>query len=276
MKQHAIPQNVLDVEFKLFTKFTLKEFAYLAIGVGIGGLFLYLTVGKQMPAIIGIPAFLIFSAIGVFLSLVPINDQPADKFIQNYITAITNPTQRVWKSKEQEDIAQKPGVKPSKDGTLIAKHIKERPKIIGSGISESKILEETSENVKAIDKEIEEAEKATTIKQVNANNILINSENISKYQFNIKGFENIPGNINLWLSTKDYKPISNVIAQLKDSSGNLLYANKTGTNGYFLTNKRWNPDKYVVEFESEEYKFPKVEIILTGKESNLPIKISAL
>ena len=64
MKQHAIPQNVLDVEFKLFTKFTLKEFAYLAIGVGIGGLFLYLTVGKQMPAIIGIPAFLIFSAIG--------------------------------------------------------------------------------------------------------------------------------------------------------------------------------------------------------------------
>ena len=40
MRQHAIPQNILDVEFKIFTKFTLKEFAYLGIGVGIGGVFL--------------------------------------------------------------------------------------------------------------------------------------------------------------------------------------------------------------------------------------------
>ncbi len=276
MKQHAIPQNVLDVEFKLFTKFTLKEFAYLAIGVVLGGLFLYLTVSKKIPAIIGIPIFVVFSGAGVFLALVPINDQPADKFIQNYITAITNPTQRVWKSKNQGDKAQKPGVKPSKDGTLVSKDVKERPKIIGSSISKSKIVEETSENVKAIDRQIEEAEKATIIRQVDANKISINSENISNYQFNIKGFENIPGNINLWLSTKDYQPIPNVVAQLKDSSGNLLYANKTGSNGYFLTNKRWNPDKYVVEFESGEYKFPKVEIILTGRESNLPIKISAL
>ncbi len=65
MKQHAIPQNVLDVEFKLFTKLLLKEFAYLAIGVGIGGLFLYLTVSKKIPAIIGIPIFVVFSGAGV-------------------------------------------------------------------------------------------------------------------------------------------------------------------------------------------------------------------
>ncbi len=86
----------------------------------------------------------------------------------------------------------------------------------------------------------------------------------------------MPGNINLWLSTKDFKPIPNVVTQLKDSKGNLLYANRTGNNGYFLTNQKWNPNKYVVEFESEQYTFPKVEIMLTGNESKLPIKITAL
>ena len=40
MKQHPIPQNVLDVEFKLFTKFTVREFAYIAIGFGFGGIFI--------------------------------------------------------------------------------------------------------------------------------------------------------------------------------------------------------------------------------------------
>jgi hypothetical protein len=57
MRQHAIPQNILDVEFKLFTKFTLKEFAYLAIGLGIGGIMIYLVVSGIIPPILGIPIF---------------------------------------------------------------------------------------------------------------------------------------------------------------------------------------------------------------------------
>ena len=99
MRQHPIPQNILDVEFKLFTKFTLKEFAYLAIGLGIGGLLVYLMVGHTIPAIIGIPGLILSAGSGIFLGLVPINDQDADVFIKNYVNAITTPTQRVWLSK---------------------------------------------------------------------------------------------------------------------------------------------------------------------------------
>ncbi len=61
MRQHAIPQNILDVEFKIFTKFTLKEFAYLGIGVGIGGVFLYFTT-KDSSWYVGVPLFILFSA----------------------------------------------------------------------------------------------------------------------------------------------------------------------------------------------------------------------
>lgn len=276
MKQHAIPQNVLDVEFKLFTKFTLKEFAYLAIGVGLGGLILYLTVGGQIPGLIGIPFFILSSLAGIFLSLVPINDQPADKFIQNYIKAITSPTQRTWISKRDPQNRLKPGVKPSEDGKLIAKDSKEkRKKIIGAQPVKPTFEEPVSVVQEEIDKELDALENSGP-KSIDPSNILITEDNISQYQFSAKGLENLPGNINLWICTKDFKPISNIVVSLKDEKGNLLYANKTGGNGYFLTNKKWIPGRYHVEFSSEEFALPTVEIFLSGKESNLPIKITAI
>lgn len=275
MKQHAIPQNVLDVEFKLFTKFTLKEFAYLALGIGFGGLILYLTIGKTIPPILGIPIFILSSAAGIFLGLVPINEQDADKFLQSYITAITTPTQRTWISKEKGKGEVKPSVKPSKDGELIPKDIKEeKPKIIGATLPINKEDIEI-QGVKEIDEKLEEIENTST-KSINPEYILITEENISSYQFNAQGMDNLPGNINLWLCTKDFKPIPDVVTYLRDKDGKLLYANKTGKNGYFLTNRIWERGKYSIDFESRGYNFPKVEILLGNNQSKLPIKINSL
>lgn len=276
MKQHAIPQNVLDVEFKLFTKFTLKEFSYLAIGVGSGGLVLYLTVGGQIPGLIGIPIFILSSIAGIFLALVPINDQPADKFIQNYIKAITSPTQRVWISKNDPGNRAKPSVKPTEEGKLISKESKEeKKKIIGAQPLPERTEEVESEIQKEVDRELEEIENTTPL-TLNPSKLIITDENIGKYQFKPKDFENYPGNINLWICDKNYKPISGVIATLMDDSGNILYANRTGNNGYFLTNRKWKPGLYKITLESENFTLPTVDIILSGKETNLPIKISAL
>lgn len=99
MRQHAIPQNILDIEFKLFTKFTVREFVYMAIGIGFGGIFLYFYSLAQVPGIIAFPIFFFSSGLGLFLGLVNINDQKADVFLKNYIWAITHPTQRVWRNK---------------------------------------------------------------------------------------------------------------------------------------------------------------------------------
>jgi len=124
MRQHPIPQNVLDVEFKLFTKFTLKEFAYLATGVSIGGIFLYLTSRGDIPGVIGIPIFVIFAGLGTFFALVPINDQPADKAIANFFTAINRPTQRVWLNDKLKDERIKPELTTGEELN--------KPKIIGA------------------------------------------------------------------------------------------------------------------------------------------------
>lgn len=103
MKQHPIPQNILDVEFKLFTKFTVREFSYIALGIGGGGIFLYLFTRGDLPGIIAIPLFIVLAGLGLFFGLVPINEQSADVFIRNYVLAITSPTQRVWKSKDFDE-----------------------------------------------------------------------------------------------------------------------------------------------------------------------------
>lgn len=285
MKQHAIPQNVLDVEFKLFTKFTLKEFAYLALGLGIAGIIIYLMVGGSIDLLVGIPIAAVSSISGIILALVPINDQPADKFIQSYISAITLPTQRVWKSKSLGDSSEKPNLKPAEDGTLIHRDVRvKKKKIIGA--SEDLISEKEDDSDKDIfgeldsggDNNIIDTEPEETIAPIPSapTNILITSDNIQNYQFSAKGMENVPGNINIWLCDNQYKPIQDVISYLKDRNGKLLFANKTGKNGYFLTNKVWQPDHYVLEFEHNEYRFPKVEVILDDMGNKLPIKINSL
>lgn len=277
MRQHAIPQNVLDVEFKLFTKFTLKEFAYLAIGLGFGGVMIYLTVSHIIPAMLGVPVCIITSAAGIFLGLVPINDQDADKFIQSYISAINSPTQRTWLNKKMKAERIKPLVAPGNSNqTTSADNKTNKPKIIGAGINTINIFDEKEQ-----EKEISNDDKMDILQPketlpIDPNYVLITNDNISNYQFTAKGMENLPGNINLWLCTKDYKPIPNTITYLKNKEGKMLYANKTGPNGYFLTNKIWENGNYVLDFQHPQYQFPTVEIVLTNQDNRLPIKINSL
>ncbi len=106
MKAHPIPQNILDIEFKLFTKFTVREFVYMAVGLGFGGIFLLLYSNGTIPALIAIPIFLFSTGCGLFLGLVPINDQNADIFLGNYFKAITRPTQRVWRNEQFDEKVQ--------------------------------------------------------------------------------------------------------------------------------------------------------------------------
>lgn len=268
MRQHAIPQNILDVEFKLFTKFTLKEFAYLAIGIGFGGVMIYLTVNNTIPGILGFPIFVLSSGAGIFLGLVPINDQDADVFIKNYVTAITNPTQRVWLSKEMRKKRVKPEIKPTEDGNLIPKDVKkEKKKIIGGNIFPNKQTpEETVENS-------QEEEKLAPL-QMDPSLLLINKDNLKNYQFKIDSVDRLPGNINIWICTKDFKPVPNAVVYLKNNSGKIVFANRTGPNGYFLTSRIWEKGMYTVEFEHPVYKFPKLQIDLEENSSKLPIKIS--
>lgn len=276
MRQHPIPQNVLDIEFKLFTRFTLKEFAYLALGLGTGGIFIYFTVRGDIPGIVGIPIFVILAGIGAFLALVPINDQPADKAITNFFAAINKPTQRVWLNQALREQRLKPVISSVEDS---------KKKVIGTtGIGTQQKQQIFTEapgddilaegNKEQISQPVIEEKKQEQIYIPQSEYITITEENISQYQFSIKSIDKLPGNINIWLCTKENQPLSNINTYLKDSNNNILYANKTGPNGYFLSNKIYPEGLYFVEFEGIAGGAPKLRLSLSKNHSKLPLKIA--
>jgi hypothetical protein len=270
MKQHPIPQNVLDVEFKLFTKFTLKEFAYLAAGVLSGGLFLLLNRQVGLPGIIAWPAFFILSGVGAFLALVPINDQNADEFIKNFFTAINRPTQRVWLNERMKEDRTKP---------VINTDIDSKKKIIGGGTDKkSKTFQEKPgddifQTEPEIDSTSSQQEQINTVDGTNT--LIIGPQNISQYQFKIQSEDKLPGNINVWLADVNNRGLSNIPVFLKNKNGKVIFANKTGPNGYFLTNRIFPPDVYYIQFDQSTYNIPTVQLLINGNESKNPIKITA-
>lgn len=281
MRQHAIPQNVLDVEFKLFTRFTLKEFMYLAIGVGSGGIFMYLSAKGDLPGIVGIPLFVILAGAGAFLGLVPINDQDADVFITNYFNAINKPTQRVWLNESMKEKRNKPDLNTEDEKKKI---------VVGNKIAEAEtkniqyseepgddILESKDSNPVQPIQEQRTFVQSTPTPSVQSNNdiLTITEQNISNYQFNIKSVDRLPGNINIWLCTRENQPLTNVNTYLKDQSGKIMYANKTGPNGYFLSNRVYPNGIYIIEFETPLYRIKPIKLIISDSISKLPLKIIA-
>jgi hypothetical protein len=98
VETHAVPQEIMSVDFKLFGNFlSLREFLFVAIGLAIAWFFWFLMQKGLMPGLIAVPISFIIGGGGILIGLVPINEQPLDKWIIAYFTAIRKPTLRVWK-----------------------------------------------------------------------------------------------------------------------------------------------------------------------------------
>ncbi|KKQ36266.1 MAG: hypothetical protein US52_C0003G0007 [candidate division WS6 bacterium GW2011_GWA2_37_6] len=92
MEKHAIPQNIMQVEFKLFGSLTIKQFFSLAGGIVLAVLIYFLS----LPIIIGWPLIIISVAIGFALAFVTINGQPFSRWFGNFIVAIFASQKYVW------------------------------------------------------------------------------------------------------------------------------------------------------------------------------------
>lgn len=92
MERHSVPQNIMDVEFKLFGSFTIKQFAYLAAGF-IGALVVFVSPFPDLLKMILLPMSMI---LGIFLGVIKINGQPSSVFLSNFIAALFSSQTRIW------------------------------------------------------------------------------------------------------------------------------------------------------------------------------------
>lgn len=86
--QHPVPQNVIEVEFKLFGSFTLKQFGKILFG-SLGAIALFPT---PLPFYVKFPLMFLSIALGVGTALNPF----LGKWLKNYVKAMIVSPRYVW------------------------------------------------------------------------------------------------------------------------------------------------------------------------------------
>jgi len=92
-KQHAVPQNIMDVEFKLIGDLTMRQFTYLAVFLG----FSYIIFTLNLPVFFKWPIILIVVLAGVAFAFVPYEERGLDEWIVNFFKAAYSEQQYIWK-----------------------------------------------------------------------------------------------------------------------------------------------------------------------------------
>lgn len=143
MEPHPVPQNILDVEFKLFGAFTLKQFGKILAGSLIGvGIFLV-----NINAFIKIPLVLISVFTGILLAIIP----NFGVWLTGFIKALFISPRYVWEKKTQtpEILSNQVTVAdPEKDRNISSSLNKKKLDI--SELPLDKLFGTTAENKKEI------------------------------------------------------------------------------------------------------------------------------
>lgn len=109
MENHPIPQDITGFQFKLIGDMTVKQFAYVAVGVLIGWFFSI----TPLNDFIKIPLAVIFILLGVALAFIPIEGRPLDTMIANFFKAVFSPTQYIYQKQGASLVAESTSTSPS-------------------------------------------------------------------------------------------------------------------------------------------------------------------
>lgn len=93
VKQHAVPQNIMQVEFKVIGDLTMRQFFYLVIA----SILAFAFYKSNLPYIVKMPLSVGMALVGIAVAFLPVGDRGVDQWIANFIAAIYSPTQRVWR-----------------------------------------------------------------------------------------------------------------------------------------------------------------------------------
>lgn len=91
--QHAVPQNVLDVEFKIIGDLTMRQFFYIMVN-GVFAYICFLAIQNPVIKWVGIISFFMF---GAALAFMPLQERGLDEWIVNFFKAVYKSNQYVWK-----------------------------------------------------------------------------------------------------------------------------------------------------------------------------------
>ena len=92
-RRHPVPQNVMDVEFKVVGDLTVRQLMYLFAGMSLA----YIFHKSGLPAFWRWVFMLLIGGLSVAVAFVPVQERSLDKWLISFIKAMTGPGQRVWR-----------------------------------------------------------------------------------------------------------------------------------------------------------------------------------
>ncbi|MEI7578732.1 MAG: PrgI family protein [bacterium] len=127
MERHAVPQNIMEVEFKLFGAFSIRQFGYLASGFLIAAL-IYFT---KWPLVFRLVLIVFSVSMGLFLALIRINGQSSSTFVTNFIAQIFSSQTRIWKKRSvtPESLKETPQKQVHEEDQLVERITKRNQRI---------------------------------------------------------------------------------------------------------------------------------------------------
>lgn len=266
MENHPIPQDVTGFQFKLIGNMTVKQFAYLATGIVMSGVFL------QFPISIFIkfPFSVFFAILGIGLAFFPISGRPMDAVIGSFIKALLRPTQFVYEKTGGQLYS--PSTKASFGAIPGAIPFQQKDKL-------KVYLESQATQKNKIDEK--ESNFLMTVSSLTGNTPLtppINDMPLTKpvpahiavpFNRNI-GLPDTPNYPNLITGvTRDARnnPLPNILIEIKDKENNPVRAFKTNELGRFASATPLINGNYTIEFEDPkgQNRFEKTIINVTGQ-----------
>lgn len=92
-RQHPVPQNVMDVEFKVIGDLTVRQLMYLFAGM----VTVYSFYKTGLPTFWKYIFISISGALSIAVAFIPIQERGLDKWLVSFIKAMIYPTQMVWR-----------------------------------------------------------------------------------------------------------------------------------------------------------------------------------
>lgn len=261
MERHAVPQNIMEVEFKLFGALSVKQFAYLASGL-IVALIIYFT---PFPGALRFVLIIIAVIMGLFLSLVKINGQYSSVWLANFVVAMFTSQERVWKKSGYVPEIFHETVKKTKDETLEKVKKEGRIKASVSPLSKFEVKNEPTQA---------DREEELRLKQIESQMFGIPLDSKVDEQIQTLQAEKPEFVIKGYVVDNKSQPISSALVNINNESGDFIAEAVTDQSGFFKVEEGFESGEYFASITADGHSFDYYKVSVNPGE-DITYKFSA-
>ncbi|MCC7304498.1 PrgI family protein [bacterium] len=255
MYEHAIPQNIMEYEFKLFAGLTLKQFIYVASAGGLSFGLYQLNRAGVFPAFFAWLTIPVILLVGITLGLGVYQRRTMEDWFTSFARANTLVLRRVWKKDAKAVKADNFfTTKPQKLPTYLAAYFMTHDEF-KKALNGQKLPQQTVGAVTTVQEVI-----TPQIQQT----LSISPDNTADFAEAGVTLPAIPNTVAFRLQ-EDGLPLEGVVAYVKDQTQTVVTALRSNKDGIIYFNQSFKEGAYEIDFQSPDaISIPKVKITFQG------------